>query len=174
MKLQFVSPLLSELDALEAEALACTVWQDARPAVGVAALCDWRFSGRLSRMMVKGFLGGEIGEVMLLPGRPRLSFEKVLLFGAGTRATFDDVRFHQLLGRMLETLEGLACKSAVLELPGRQSDLIAAERAADLLLEAVTAKSARHASWTLVEDHEARRRIEQHMIEERRRVRPAP
>ncbi len=174
MKLQFVSPVLSELDALEAEALACTVWQDARPCDGVAALCDWRFSGRLSRLMVRGTLTGELGEVMLVPGRPRISFEKLLLFGAGPRASFDEARFQGVLRDMLTTLEGLACKSAVLELPGRQCDLIPAERAADRLLEAVTAANARHASWTLVEGHDARRRIEQHMIEERRRVRPAP
>lgn len=174
MKLQFVSPVLHELDAVEAEVLCGTVWQDARPSDGVAALCDWRWRGRLSRLMVSGFLTGEAGEVMLLPGRPRLAFEKVLLFGAGPRAAFDEARFHELLARMLATIDGLACKSAVLQLPGRQCDLITAERAADLLLEAVTAAGARHASWTLVEDHEARRRIEQHMIEERRRVRSGP
>jgi hypothetical protein len=174
MKLSFVSPLLHELDALEAETLVCSVWQDVRPNDGVAALCDWRFSGRLSKLMTTGFLTGAFGEVLLVPGRPRISFEKILLFGAGARAEFNEQRFVQVLDKMLSSLEGLACKSSVLQLPGRQGDLISAERATDLLLQAVTAANARHGSFSLVEDHEARRRIEQHMIEERRRVRPVP
>ncbi len=174
MKLAFVAPRLADLDAVEAEVLVCSVWQDARPTGGVASLCDWRFGGRLSAHLQEGFVTGALGEVLLVPGRPRLGFEKVLFVGAGERAGFDEARFGRLLAGMLATLEGLSCKSAVLELPGRQAGLIAADRAADLLLEAITARSARHASWTLVEDLDARRRIEQHMIEERRRVRPAP
>jgi hypothetical protein len=40
------------------------------------------------------------------------------------------------------------------------------------LLEAAGRKRpARHDAWTLIEDSDARRRIEQHMIEERRRIR---
>jgi hypothetical protein len=171
MRLGFVSPVLHELDAVEAEVLACAVWQDIRPADGVAALCDWRMAGRLSQLMMVGFISGAVGEVMLIPGRPRFAFEKILLFGAGPRQSFDERRFQTLLVDMLAKLADLGCKSSVLQLPGRQCDLIAPERATDLLLEAVTATGARHARWTVVEDHESKKCIEQHMIEERRRVR---
>ena len=60
----------------------------------------------------------------------------------------------------------------MVQLPGRQSDLITAECAADMLLEATArAPDHRHDVWTLVEDRDARRRIEQRMIEERHRIR---
>lgn len=172
MELHFVPPTLSALDALESEVLACSVWEDVRPCDGVAALCDWRLGGEISGLLRRGFLTGARGNVLLMPGRPRLSFDKILLFGAGPRSEFDESRFRQVMMHMLTTLAGLRVRAAVLQLPGRQADLIAAERAADLLLEAATRNHpSLYDAWTLIEDSEARRRIEQHMIEERRRIR---
>jgi hypothetical protein len=160
MDLLFVSPVLAELDALESEVLACTVWQDVRPCGGVAGLCDWRLAGTISDLLRRGALRGEPGEVMLIPGRPRLSFDKILLFGAGERHRFDEACYRDVMQTMLDTIGG------------RQGDVIAAERAADMLLEiAARDDERRHDVWTLIEDTAARRRIEQHMIEERRRVR---
>lgn len=175
MELRFVDPVLSQLDALDSEVLACTVWQDARPCDGVAGLCDWRFAGRLARLQRSDFLRGEAGEVVLLTGRPKMSFDKILLFGAGPRDKFDETVFAQLVQHMLEVLEGLSTRIAVVELPGRQSDVIPAERAADMLLEAATKEPSlgKHDVWTLVEDASARKLITKHMIEERRRIRRA-
>lgn len=167
-----MSPSLAELDALESEVLACTVWRDVRPCDGVAALCDWRLAGKISTLMRTGFFDGEVGEVVMLPGRPRLSFDKILLFGAGSRERFDESRYLDVMEHMLDCIQGLASRIAVVQLPGRQADLVKAERAADMLLEIVSRdRRRRHDVWTLVEDGDARRRIEQHMIEERRRVR---
>ncbi len=172
MELQFVSPQLGKLDALESEVLACCVWKDVRPCDGVAGLCDWRLAGMISTLQRTGFLSGEHGEVLLIPGRPRLSFEKVLLFGAGDRGDFDDERFRLVMRHMLDTISKLCSRIAVVQLPGRQSDMISAERATDMLLEATArAPDRRHDVWTLVEDSDARRRIEQRMIEERHRIR---
>jgi Cytosol aminopeptidase family, N-terminal domain len=172
VELHFASPRLDELDALESEVLACSVWQDVRPCDGVAGLCDWRLAGKISALMRSGFVAGKPGEVVMLPGRPQLSFDKILLFGAGPRDGFDEGRFLSVMHHMLECIQGLASRIAVVQLPGRQSNLIKAERAADMLLEIVTRdRSRRHDVWTLIEDTDARRRIEQHMIEERRRFR---
>jgi hypothetical protein len=172
MDLHFISPLLEELDGLESEVLACTVWEDVRPCDGVAGLCDWRLAGKVSGLLRSRYLQGKVGEVMLIPGRPQLSFDKILLFGAGAQASFDETRYRQVMNHMLDTIAGLAAPIAVVQLPGRQNDLIAAERAADMLLEVAGRDGARHHdAWTLVEDNNARHRIQQHMIEERRRVR---
>lgn len=172
MRLQFVSPVLHELDATSAEAMACVVWEDVRPLDGVAALCDWRFGGRLSRLLVSRFVTGRLGEVTLVPGRPALGAEKLLLLGGGPTTNFDEARFDRILETLLGALEGVSARSVLVELPGRSRGLIPPERAADRLLEALTAQRARGAAWTLVEDLDARRRVEQHMVEERRRIRP--
>jgi hypothetical protein len=173
VELQFVSPHLSELDALESEVLACSVWQDARPPSGVAGLCDWRMAGRISYLLRSGYLSGKRGEVVLLPGRPKMSFDKVLLFGVGRADDFDERHYREAMIHMMRTIEGLCSRIAVVELPGRQDDRIAADRAADMLLEAASEPPVRrlHDVWTLVETSQARRRIQQHMIEERRRIR---
>ena len=175
MELLFVSPELSELDMLESEVLACALWEDVRPAMGVAGLCDWRLGGRLSSLLRTGELSGRMGEVMIVPGRPRLSFDKIALFGCGPRGDFDEGRFREVMRHMLETIDGLGTRVAVVQLPGRQGDVIRPERGADMLLEAVAHDAARRGDvWTLVEPTEARRRIQQHMVEERRRIRYDP
>lgn len=173
MDLRFVSPTLNELDALDSEVLACTVWQDRRPSGGVAGLCDWRFAGRIARLMRGRFVTGELGEVVMLSGRPQLSFDKVLLFGAGCSTTFNEHRFRSVLTHMMDVIVALRARIAVVQLPGRQHDALPAERAADILLERATRPEQRkyHDAWTLVEDEVARKRIQQHMIEERRRMR---
>ena len=172
MRLQFVAPVLHELDAAHAEAMACVVWEDVRPLDGVAALCDWRFGGRLSELVVNRFITGRLGEVTLVPARPALGAEKLFLLGGGPAEGFDDSRFDRILETLLAALDGVSARSVVAELPGRAANWIPPERAADRLLEALTAPRARGTVWTLVEDLDARRRVEQHMVEERRRIRP--
>jgi hypothetical protein len=131
---------------------------------------DWRLSGRISRLIASGFATGAVGEVVLVPGRPKLTFDKVLLFGIGPRGQFTDHVFRTVVERMLNTLENLRIRNAVAQLPGRHIDAIAPERAADILLE-TAGGSQEHDVWTLAEPAEAQRSITQHMVQERRRRR---
>ena len=170
MELRFVTPELASLDELDSEVLACAVWSDARPSHGVAGLCDFRLSGRISALEREGLITGALGEVVLMPGKPRLTFDKLILFGAGPREAFDEETFRRVVLKMLETMEGLSTRVLVTELPGRHEDIIPAERAADILL-ASAGRKPEHDVWTLVERADGRQRITQHMIEERRRVR---
>jgi len=170
VELRFVNPELASLDELDSEVLACSIWSDARPSHGLAGLCDFRLAGRIAELEKKSLITGDLGEVVLLPGKPRLTFDKLILFGAGPRATFDEETFRRVVLRMLETMEALSTRVSVVELPGRYEDLIPAERAADILL-AYAGRKPEHDAWTLVEGADGRQRITQHMIEERRRVR---
>jgi hypothetical protein len=157
-ELRFVAPDLRRLDEVEAEVLACGVYRDARPLTGLAGLVDWRLAGRLSRLAQKGFLVGDVGEVVVLPARPRLTFDKLLLFGLGLRAGFGDATFRTVLERALDALAGLQVKSAVLEMPGRGDGAASAELAADTLFDLVD--DARRDALVLVEDAEGQRRFE--------------
>ena len=170
MELRFVTPELARLDEIDSEILACSVWSDVRPSHGVAGLCDWRLGGHISDLERRGHVRGTLGEVVLVPGKPHLTFDKLLLFGAGPRAAFDDDAFRAIVLAMLATMEGLLARVSVVELPGRHDDLIPAERAADILL-ACAARRPEHDAWTLVEGADGKQRIVQHMIEARRRVR---
>lgn len=168
MELRFVGPELAELDRVGAEVLVAALFRDERPPRGVAGLFDWRSAGRLSRLMVDGFASGALGEVLMTPAKPSLPFDKVIFFGAGDRESFDDLVFGALIERILSTMEGLRTRSVVAQLPGRHIDLIAPERAADMLLDGAADKP-EHDVWTLVESTAAQKGIAEHLLKKRRR-----
>lgn len=166
--LRFVAPDLRRLDEVGSEVVACGVWRDERPLSALASLLDWRLSGRLSKLAKQGFLLGEVGEVLVVPVRPRLPFDKVLVAGLGPRASFSDATFTKVLERILDVLAGLSVKKAVIELPGRGDDGIVPERAAEILLD-IVGEEARD-GLCFVEDPDAQRRIEKHAQERHRSV----
>lgn len=168
MELRFVGPELAELDRVGAEVLVAALFRDERPPRGVAGLYDWRSAGRLSRLMQEGFVAGELGEVLMVPAKPSLPFDKMIFFGAGDRDAFDDLVFGALVERILATMEGLRTRSVVAQLPGRHLEVISAERAADLLLDGAADKP-EHDVWTLVESSASQRAIGEHLLKKRRR-----
>lgn len=170
MDLRFTTPELRKLDLLGTEIIVSMLASDERPPHGVAGLLDFRLAGRISRLIENGFATGRVGEVLLVPGKPKLPFDKLLFFGIGKKTEFNDPVFRVVLEKMLRTLEGLRARTAVVELPGRHFDAISPERAADILLESAGGQK-EHDVWTLIEPLEAQRAITQHMIQERRRVR---
>jgi hypothetical protein len=170
MELRFVTRELRKLDEVASEVLACAVFADERPHHGAAGLVDWRLAGTVSRLVDQGFLTGKRGEVVMLPLRPKLPFDKALLFGLGERDAFDDARFREITAHMLRAIEGLCARTAVVELPGRHRAAIDAERATDILLELAGGRP-EHDVWTLIEPIEDQKRITARMTEQRRRDR---
>ena len=170
MDLRFTAPQLRKLDLAGTEVLVAALASDERPPRGVAGLVDWRLAGRISALLKSGFATGAVAEVLLIPGKPKLPFDKILLLGIGQKKEFGEAVFRVVVDKILFTLEGLRARTAVVQLPGRHIGAIAAERAAEMLLEAADGR-AEHDVWTLVEPAEAQRAITQHMIQERRRVR---
>lgn len=170
MLFRFVAPSLSKLDELDTEVLVATLHSDVRPARGVVGLCDFRMGGRISRLLRSGFVTGEHGEVVMVPGKPFLTFDKILLFGAGPLAGLDLSRFEQLVKSFYERLAKLRARVAVVELPGRAHQTITASDAARVVLE--EAQRDRECDWwTLVEQPEGRGVIETMVQEQRRRIR---
>lgn len=164
--LRFVAPDLRRLDEAGAEVVACGVWKDERPLTGLACLLDWRLAGRLSRLARKGFLAGDVGEVLVIPARPRLPFDKLLACGLGPRASFDPTTFRTVLERLLDALTGLSVKKAVIELPGRGNAGVDPELAAEILLD-VLGNDERE-TLCFVEEPDGQRRIEKHAQERHR------
>ena len=170
IELRFVVPDLRRLDEASSEVVICGIWKDARPLTGLASLLDWRLAGRLSRLAKQGFLVGDVGEVLAVPARPRLPFDKLLVCGLGTRASFGDSVYRTVLARALDALVGLSVKKAVIELPGRgdvaASGAVSAERAAEMLLDVITDEQAD--ALYFVEDPEGQRLMTQHAQERHR------
>lgn len=172
MEIRFVLPDLAKLDEIDAEVLAFGVFEDVRPARGAAGLADFRAAGRLSRLMSTGFLTGSFGERVLVPGKPRLSFEKLIAFGAGRLEAFDEIAVERWITHVLDTLEGLAVRSAALEIPARLTSRVPPATSARILFELAHARGAFDV-WTLVETLDGRSAIEK-MIAERKRLLSRP
>jgi hypothetical protein len=162
VELRFVAPTLLAIDDRPAEVIACAVHADERPMRGLAGLLDWRLAGRLSRLAKERFVRGDAGEVLCVPGKPQLPFDKVILVGAGPRATFDEAACSKAIFAIARTLEGLRVKRAVVELPGRAGNQVTPERAAELALQA-TRGSEVHDAWYLFEGPEAQAKIGAHL-----------
>lgn len=173
MLFRFVPPELAKLDELDTEVLVATLPTDVRPCRGVLGLCDFRMGGRLSKLMRAGRITGELGEVVMVPGKPLLSFEKLLLFGTGPLEALDLEVFEQLLRSFFVKLTKLKARVAVVELPGRAYGKIAAPMAAQALVTEAN-RDWDCDAWTLVEDQEGRAVTEALVSEQRRRFRREP
>jgi hypothetical protein len=170
VELRFVVPDLRRLDESGSEVLACGLFEDERPPHGAAGMIDWRLAGGLSRLLERGFVRGVLGEVVMIPLRPKLPFDKGLFFGLGRRRGLDEQGFRKTVEKMLDVLEGLSARSAVVELPGRHTGVIGPEQATDILLELAGGRP-EHDAWTLLEPSDAQKRISARMVEQRRRDR---
>ena len=170
MEFRFVPPDLHQLDQLSADLVACSAFEDKRPMAGLAGLLDWRLAGRVSELLRTQFAGGAAGEALLVTGRPRLPFDKLLVLGLGPRSEFNDARFLAALDRLVTCAQGLRIKKLVVELPGRGDDLFSPAHAADLLVEQLRDPFACD-GWTLVEPPEAAKVFADQAREASRRVR---
>ncbi len=118
MDLSFYPLTLEAIDQAAAESLCLFIAADERPLTGLAGLADWRLSGRLSRLLRGGLLTGEAGEAVLTPPGPRMSFQKLFLFGVGAKGQSEE----ELAARVAEALRKLAqagVREAALQLPAR-------------------------------------------------------
>jgi hypothetical protein len=166
---RFVVPELRALDELRCDAIAVPFFQDERPLRGAAGLFDWRLCGRLSRLLVRGRVCGARGERTLVPARPRLAIDKLVLFGLGACAAFDEEVFVATIRDMLATLEGLGARTAALALPGRSLQRIPPGRAIELFLE-VAGRGRDHDEVILIESPDAQRVMMPVIERVRRRV----
>src|SRR5690606_11337460 len=158
MDLRFTAPDQRRLDLAGTEVLALCLMEGERPPRGVAGLVDWRLAGRVSSLIQSGFASGKVGEVLLIPGKPKLPFDKIVLFGTERPEEFSEHMFSDVLGRMLTAVEGLHVRKALVQLPGGHITAISAARAADLLLEQPRDRT-ENEIWTLLESAEAQRSI---------------
>jgi hypothetical protein len=167
MELRFVQPDLRRLDLLLSDVLAIPIGAGERPPQGCAGLVDYRFGGRVSEVIQSGAMRGAVGDKVFLSGRPKLPFDKVLLYGQGELENFNPQIYAGLVDLLLESLSELGVRRAVVELPGRARDLIKPEIAAEILLDR-TGDHPLFDSWTLVDSSEAQRTVTNLLRRDRR------
>lgn len=67
-----------------ADTILALIPEDERPLRGDAGLIDWRLCGLISEHLRSGYVTGQLGEAVLLPGDRPLSPARILLVGAGS------------------------------------------------------------------------------------------
>lgn len=170
MDLRFLAPDLRRFDRTKAEALLVTLFADERPLRGTAGLVDWRFGGFLSRQLREGRITGRRGEVTLVPGEGRLTFEKVFLVGLGESERFDEATFDEGVQTALDTFGRAKVRTAFVCLPGRNVGRIGPAVAMERLLD-VARDASDPDELTLLEDLDAQREMEPVLLREQRRAR---
>ena len=156
LEVQFAAPELRRLDASRADALVLTFFEDERPLRGASGLVDWRLCGRLSHLLEEGRITGRRGETTLFPPRPRLAFDRLVLYGLGPVDEFDEPACLEALGAIFDTLTSLRSRTCLLVVPGRGTGRLHAERALDLLFDASRGRDAQDAV-TLLEPYTAQK-----------------
>jgi len=166
-----ILPDLHRLDESPKEALACAIWSDERPFRGVAGLVDFRFAGRLSRLAERRFVSGKACELLCMPGKPRLPFDKIVVIGLGPRESFTDELFHRAFDRLTKALVDLKVANAAIELPGRADGTLDVMKASEFYFEWAK-ENAFASSVCLVEEHEAHKLFSKNLedLERKRRI----
>lgn len=154
MELRFLSPDLRKLDQSGSELLVAQVVLGELPPRGALGLVDYRLGGRISAILAEGRITGAAGERFLLPGRPKLPFDKILLLGVGAKEDFTLARYDELVELLLVQVADLGVRRAVVELPGRPDEWLGIGDALELLRERATAFETLDV-WTLLEPAES-------------------
>ncbi|MCX4245793.1 M17 family peptidase N-terminal domain-containing protein [Paraliomyxa miuraensis] len=94
-------------------------FEDERPLQGLSGLVDWRTGGSLSALLRSGLCTGAAGEAVLLPGRPILPMERVVLLGLGSSRAFDRAAAEATGERLVALVEGLRPHDVLVAMPGR-------------------------------------------------------
>jgi hypothetical protein len=170
MHVRFTVPELKQIDALRCEALALPLFSDERPLRGALGLVDWRMCGFVSQLRRQGRVLGEARETVLIPARPKLSMDKLFLFGLGPQAELEPAQLRAAITHMLDTLARARVRTTALALPGRASGRVAPEKAMEAFLSA-SANRDEHDELILLEPFEAQREMEPVIERERRRAR---
>jgi hypothetical protein len=130
VKLRGVS---QEVDQIQVEALVLSFFQDERPLKGSTGLSDWHMCGRLSRLVMNGFVDGRFGDPMLMPAPRRMACEKILVLGLGPRAKFDIDLYRSVVNSACDILRKLNVTRFALSLPGIGLSAVDPAEAADYL-----------------------------------------
>jgi len=170
MHVRFAAPEMAQLDALRCEALALSFFSDERPLRGPLGLIDWRLCGFVSQLLTSGRVGGALLETVLVPARPKLSVDKLFLFGLGASGELDDAQRAAAITHMLDTMARARVRTSAMVLPGRSTGGVRAVEAFETFVAVALARED-HDELIVLEPPAAQKLMEPVLERERRRAR---
>jgi len=170
MHVRFAAPEMAQLDALRCEALALPFFSDERPLRGPLGLIDWRLCGFVSQLLTSGRVGGALLETVLVPARPKLSVDKLFLFGLGSAAELGETQRASAIVHMLDTMARARVRTSAMVLPGRSTGAVRAVEAFETFV-SVALNREDHDELIVLEPAAAQKQMEPVLERERRRAR---
>ena len=139
MKVRLVS---YPVDGYSADILLAYLYAGERPLKGETGRVDWWLEGRISHLIISGWIRGEFNEQLLSNPGGRIKADRVLLTGLGPPERFTAERYRALTNFLGSVIARLGLHSLVTPLPGfhqAQWSLpeIPPSLAAELLIESV-------------------------------------
>jgi|GEM_PF-3278475 len=109
---------MEELDSWGNDLIVLTLFEDERPLKGLNGLADWRYKGRLSRLVMGSHFMGRLGEKLLTNTSSYLKAKRVLMYGLGRRSEFNNINFVHAGEEILRIICGIKAESVLMTLPG--------------------------------------------------------
>ncbi len=108
----------TDVTNVEADSLVVSFFHDERPLKGHTGLADWRLCGLLSRYIIQGRIGGDLGEKILFPMNHRMRCDKVVAMGLGEKCAYSDEIYTNICHQFAKTIFKLQVHDFALGLPG--------------------------------------------------------
>jgi len=109
---------MEELDGWGHDLIVLTLFEDERPLKGLNGLADWRYKGRLSRLIMGSHFSGRNGEKLLTNTGGYLKAQRVLMYGLGRRSDFNNINFVHAGEEIFRIIRGIKAESVLMTLPG--------------------------------------------------------
>ncbi|HEY4716682.1 MAG TPA: M17 family peptidase N-terminal domain-containing protein [bacterium] len=115
MKVNFLKEFPEKINF---ELFVTTLFNDERPPRGLSGLLDWYSNGKLSNLMMKDMLTGDIGEHVYITGGSRLPLGRFVIFGMGASTNLSQKTYSDISSKIVESIIDMKFNSICCGLPG--------------------------------------------------------
>jgi hypothetical protein len=129
------------IDDLDCDVFVAGVFQDERPLKGLSGWIDWRFNGRVSRLLMGNRFTGSLKETVLIPTEGRILARMILLLGLGKKEEYGSLRLRELASTLLEMAEKLRIHRVGFAFPYGERYGVGGDKPVEILLEGMAGGS---------------------------------
>jgi hypothetical protein len=115
--------MLEPVDSALPAAVYLFLFENKHPLKEFTGLLDWKLMGNISRLMINGFITGQLNEAVFLAPGKKLPFSHLILHGLGKKEDFDEFAFQTALLKMQQSQNNLKDTEPLIALPGRPENI---------------------------------------------------
>ncbi len=98
--------VLSSVPIDEAPAIMALApfYEDQRPLKGSVGLIDWRLNGKISDLLLKDRINGQLADSLMMPSDGRLSAKHIFIFGLGKNTQLKPEEFDSIFPLLIKKI----------------------------------------------------------------------